>query len=296
MKALPTLFVTFHTLASSQFRGFCRPMIKDTAYLEPSQTTGIASIVDELRTSARISQNSEIMSKRSAFMERQLESMTPEEELRFEFFVRSHFNKNAVKRILQGEIDCAFREFHTLADATSGVRMPSDKPIKGYFTTGPNYKAHRDSGDKPIINDDMAVAVCGLTKLFVGELCDTAVTLMKKRRAQEREEEAEALKKESEEPGQPKKKKKKKGNDKEEPEEREMDRLSVKDVEDAAKLMFDNGKLGRPRSKLLGAVDVAYLPCEVSEGRGIPPLPSDVIYLDENSEEDSSSEAEVDGE
>lgn len=259
---------------------------RQTSYSE-TDTTGIASIVDELRASARIS-TSAIMQKRSAYMERILEDMTPEEELRFEFFVRSHFNKNAIKRVLQGEIDCAFREYQSLASSTAGIRLPQDKPIQGYFTTGPNLKLNV-TGERPLINDDMAVAVSGLTKLFVGELCDTAVTLMKKRKAQERAEEAEELKKQDK-GGKPKRKKKRDNDDQEEeePEESIVDRLSVKDVEDAAQLMFDNGKLGRPRSKLLGAVDIGYLPYGVTEGRGIPPLPSDVVYPVEESEDESS--------
>jgi len=108
---------------------------KASSDLLPSEIS-LPALADEIRAASNSidpSQNE----RRSRFINEKLKVMTPEELTRFDFFVRSHFSRKAVKSILQKEID-------------------EDDP--------PSTKA----------SDDMAIVVSGLAKLLVGELVETA--------------------------------------------------------------------------------------------------------------------------
>jgi len=69
----------------------------------------------------------------------QLDNMTEDQLVRFEFFIRSHFPRSAVKDII--------------------VKALSKK--KTFATTA-----------AAVVTDDMAIVCAGLAKLFVGELIE----------------------------------------------------------------------------------------------------------------------------
>jgi len=69
----------------------------------------IASLAENFKASQECL-DPEVQAKRAAFLKAQLEQMTPAEEQRFEFFVRSHFSSRVVKKYLQEEINCAHKE------------------------------------------------------------------------------------------------------------------------------------------------------------------------------------------
>ncbi len=75
--------------------------------------------------------------------------MTNEQLTRFEFFIRSTIPRKKAKVIMNQALNMKDKE----------------------------------------VSDEMAIAVCSLTKLFVGEVCDTAAEVMK-----ERGEEADGIK------------------------------------------------------------------------------------------------------
>lgn len=70
--------------------------------------------------------------KRTRYIRQQLESMTEEQLSRFEFFMRSHFSRHTIRNILNDTLDAKYGQ----------------------------------------VNDETAIVVCGLTKLFVSELME----------------------------------------------------------------------------------------------------------------------------
>mmetsp|Transcript_40087 Transcript_40087/g.40882 ORF Transcript_40087/g.40882 Transcript_40087/m.40882 type:complete len:261 (-) Transcript_40087:30-812(-) len=104
----------------------------------------------------------EKIEKRTKFIRSQLDCMTEDQLTRFEFFFRSHFNRNYVKELLRNSI------------------------------------AERTRKDIPVTNE-MAIVVCGLSKLFVGELIETAIDSKARETDTEREREKEKEREKKEE-------------------------------------------------------------------------------------------------
>eukprot|EP01041_Mallomonas_annulata_P009741 gene9741-20258_t len=90
-------------------------------------------------TNIPVEDDMEKIEKRTRFIKSKLDAMNEEQLTRFEFFYRSHFSRSQIKDILSNAIN---------------ERTDKDYPI----------------------NDDIAIVVSSLTKLFVGELIDTAIT------------------------------------------------------------------------------------------------------------------------
>lgn len=68
-----------------------------------------------------------------------LDSMTEEQRLRFEFFIRSHFSRSHIKEIMS-------------------------RSMKG--------------AERVELNEEMVISVAGLAKLFVGEIIDRSMDVM----------------------------------------------------------------------------------------------------------------------
>ncbi len=83
--------------------------------------------------------------------------MTEEQLTRFEFFVRSHFSRLTIKRLLQQEIDPTV--------------LLRDAP--GFGAGGGGSGGGAAFQSKFLVTDEMAVVVGGLAKLFVGEVMET---------------------------------------------------------------------------------------------------------------------------
>jgi hypothetical protein len=62
----------------------------------------VPALANEIRMSLDHQADSQ---KRSAFIDAQLRKMPEHELVRFEFFIRSHFNRMSVKRVMQAEVD-----------------------------------------------------------------------------------------------------------------------------------------------------------------------------------------------
>jgi hypothetical protein len=128
----------------------------------------------------RACQNSEkvgIIRKRSSYIAAALEAMDSDTEARFEFFIRSHFQRNNIKKILQLEADYGHRDIQEQAIA-QGVNLQAVQTamIRGTL----DYESQRDY-TQPVITDEMAIISAGLAKLFVGELVDIARECMRER-------------------------------------------------------------------------------------------------------------------
>ncbi len=138
-------------------------------------TVRIPALVEEFRA-AKSSVDPDVASKRAKLLEVEINSLTPDMEARFEFFMRSHFDSRVVKRVLQKEIDCATTDLNH-------SKHPGQEHIS--FTTGSSTRGGRvEDGGRPagpVVSDDMAIVVCGLTKLYVGELVSMATEVMMER-------------------------------------------------------------------------------------------------------------------
>lgn len=85
----------------------------------------------------------EKIEKRTKFIREKLDAMTEEQLIRFEFFYRSHFSRGYIKDIL-----------------INAIKERTSKDFQ--------------------ISDEMAIVVSGLSKLFVGELVETAMEIKSK--------------------------------------------------------------------------------------------------------------------
>ena len=140
----------------------------------------IPALVEELRA-ASTKVDDEVANKRARILDNALKEMSPDMQARFEFYMRSHFDSKVVKRMLQREIDCTVKDFATGGHAGEGV------PI----FTSTAYSNVRVPGVAPNVTDDMAIVVCGLAKLYVGELVDTAKDVMMERLTSAADEDAD---------------------------------------------------------------------------------------------------------
>jgi hypothetical protein len=141
--------------------------------VDPATQVRIPALVEELRA-ATTKVEDEVQQKRARLLEDTLNEMSPDMEARFEFYMRSHFNYRNVKKILQKEIECATRDVMTSAHA-------SEDQVQ--FNSTYSGGAARPIYGAPTVSDDMAIVVCGLAKLYVGELVDTAKDVMMERLA-----------------------------------------------------------------------------------------------------------------
>jgi len=64
--------------------------------------SAVPALADEIRAAIM---DQAFAQKRSAFVDAKLKQMPEAELTRFEFFVRSHFNRSAVRRVMQNEVD-----------------------------------------------------------------------------------------------------------------------------------------------------------------------------------------------
>lgn len=144
-----------------------------SAAVAPPIPTGpkIPALVEELRA-ATSEMDSDVVNKRARILDNALKEMSPDMQARFEFYMRSHFDYKAVKKVLQKEIDC------TVTDFASGGHSGDGGPPIFVSTSWQNARA---PGVAPTVTDDMAIVVCGLAKLYVGELVDTAKDVMMER-------------------------------------------------------------------------------------------------------------------
>ena len=139
------------------------------------ETMRIPALVEEFRA-AKSAIDPDVASKRAKLLEVEINNLTPDMEARFEFFMRSHFDSRVVKRVLQKEIDCATTDLnHSM--------HPGQEPIT--FTSGSSARGNRgEDGGRPagpVVSDDMSIVVCGLAKLYVGELVSIATEVMMER-------------------------------------------------------------------------------------------------------------------
>ena len=138
-------------------------------------TVRIPALVEEIRA-AKSMVDPDVAAKRAKLLEVEINSLTPDMEARFEFFMRSHFDSRVVKRVLQKEIDCATTDLnHSM--------HPGQEPIA--VTTGTTQRKQAEDGSGrpagPAVTDDMSIVVCGLAKLYVGELVSIATEVMMER-------------------------------------------------------------------------------------------------------------------
>ena len=141
----------------------------------------LPALAEEMRA-ANASLDPEIAAKKAKFIQSKLKSLSADMETRFEFYVRSHFSQRSIKKILQREIECAYDDNNTfISSRDSSSSSSSAAPGSSYYGVGARGgKTDRYTG-VPIITEEMAVVVNGLAKLFVGELVDTAISIMKER-------------------------------------------------------------------------------------------------------------------
>ncbi len=154
----------------------------------------IPLLAEEIRASGNAILSTEILQKRAEYINRALDALSPELETRFEFFIRSHFTTRNVKRILQAEVDQMHKDNVRASDALSTLYQQPQHSVsleeqqyyhhKGFghsnYYHSAAYRAgrlDRETG-APMITDDMTIVVCGLAKLFVGELVDIAREIM----------------------------------------------------------------------------------------------------------------------
>lgn len=130
----------------------------------------IPALVEELRA-ATAEVDEGMVNKRARILDNALKEMSPDMQARFEFYMRSHFDYKTVKRMLQREIDCTVKDF------TTGAHGGEAQTI--FVSTA--WQNARVAGLAPSVTDDMAIVVCGLAKLYVGELVDTAKDVMMER-------------------------------------------------------------------------------------------------------------------
>ena len=130
---------------------------------------GMPALAEEIRNSILEQSFSQ---KRCKFIDAQLRKMSEEELVRFEFFVRSHFPRPTVKKILQDEVDKSVDQTRQARSAWGGSAggMP----------------------EQPFVTDDMAIIVAGLGKLLVGELVSAAMEIAREQ-SQARAQVADAL-------------------------------------------------------------------------------------------------------
>lgn len=133
------------TMASSSSSSSSRKRDASTALASTTATTTSAhpSFLMDCIRSAEHEHSEVNVEKRTKFIKSQLDQMNEEQLTRFEFFVRSHLNRGKVKEIL-------------------------------------NAKIPEKVGS---VNDEMAIVAGSLSKLFVGELVETALDVMRERMA-----------------------------------------------------------------------------------------------------------------
>lgn len=115
---------------------------------------GMPALAEEIRNSFLEQSYSQ---RRCKFIDAQLRKMSEEELVRFEFFVRSHFPRPAVKKLLQEEVDKGLEQMRHARVAWNGQA--------GYVP------------DPTFVTDEMAIICSGLGKLLVGELVSAATEI-----------------------------------------------------------------------------------------------------------------------
>lgn len=115
---------------------------------------GMPALAEEIRNSFLDQSYSQ---RRCKFIDAQLRKMSEEELVRFEFFVRSHFPRPVVKKILQEEVDKGLEQMRHARVAWNGQA--------GYLP------------EPTFVTDEMAIICSGLGKLLVGELVSAATEI-----------------------------------------------------------------------------------------------------------------------
>eukprot|EP01038_Epipyxis_sp_PR26KG_P007395 gene7395-10079_t len=105
----------------------------------------VALLAAEIRAAADVSDYE--VEKRTKYIRQELDNMSEEQLTRFEFFIRSHLPRNKVKDIITQALDSTVYTSRTIASAN-------------------------------VVTDEISITVCGLAKLFIGELVEAATDIL----------------------------------------------------------------------------------------------------------------------
>jgi len=153
----------------------------------------VPALAEEIRASLL---DQAFSQRRSAFIDSQLRKMPEHELVRFEFYIRSHFTRSVVKKIMQSEVDKvrsppsltpSNQSAYDIFKKSESYFLPLTHSLPRTTRTNPHTQLQEQrrlveqstgvvsSEPDVTITDDMAIVVGGLSKLMVGETVSAAM-------------------------------------------------------------------------------------------------------------------------